>query len=987
MKKVLAAVFIVITVFNIYYPISYSNSPPLVMKGDTAFPISHDHIKLESEIINIYFKSREIDDWRIGHEVEVLFNFHNQGPDTELDIGFPNTANYGEKLRDFQAMDYPSMEPYKTEIKSGGTLPEHDMYMYTSMYSWKMHFKENEKKSLYVKYWFEGSTRDSTADYILITGALWKDRIDKIDVYVHFPEPAAYPSIFGSPKNYYYNGEGIEWHFEDIEPDFNLFVNHVEYPPSFELEDEYYRPRWTDPDDYYIWDDHFYWIDTFPYEYEMANIPLHMVQDMTQIRTIVEDIKGTNQCIVNEIYARNGYVFKTYNWKNLFEEALWYSPDTGFSTDKFNSIEKFNLKYIEEFKEAARTDVSDESLVESIEKFVNKYYLEHEPDYAQYYYLYNYNDLKREKDRIQLVRMLNSKAVSLLENDLDYYGPAHSVNIGENNQVRKGPYRTIKMSNGRQMELYSDGVYLKDSEGSFRKILEYAPQKYEVDNGINNVNRSGPGFDDIRVSPDENYVILGTNYRLEEYSGITRNVVYIASINEDTSYIAGYGNINDYRFWWSPSEKVFSYQNRKTEPGILKIYNTENSSFVKVNLPGEGIDSLEITEDQKILMQSGNKIYFMDAGSVNNETVSFTGTLLGAGDSGVYFYKGEKIYNAPFNDLRPVQVNKSAHSIWQTAKINDDIYCLYGGASNLSVYNISENRLYHYKNLDYYGLIQSSFEHYGTINPSPKGDKIFIYKDYIDFYEGTNVKKAFVVFESGYDIQVTAADETADWIDNDNLAVRIYGSAGEPILEYSHNVSSGTRLLLNSRIDTFNSRIVSELESGLYNLHYERNKKYTDLKHELLSNAYIVSESANVYSNADLTQKTNRPLKKGSLIGVLEIGDNCSKICFFTNTNSLWTGWIKNSDYTADINDIEPVQAFVYDAKVYEMEGHLKRKVLESCSSQVEILDKKPGWFYINAANKVFGWVEGQDIEYGFKIEKGSEARRRNLQDSYQQYE
>ena len=70
------------------------------------------------------------------------------------------------------------------------------------------------------------------ADYILITGALWKDRIDKIDVYVDFPEPAAFSQITASPLNYYYNGQKLVA-FENIEPDFNLFVGLIDIPAFY----------------------------------------------------------------------------------------------------------------------------------------------------------------------------------------------------------------------------------------------------------------------------------------------------------------------------------------------------------------------------------------------------------------------------------------------------------------------------------------------------------------------------------------------------------------------------------------------------------------------------------------------------------------------------------------------------------------------------------------------------------------------------------
>ena len=41
------------------------------------------------------------------------------------------------------------------------------------------------------------------------TGALWKDKIGSIDIYVDFPEKAAYPEITASPSGYRYNGKEL----------------------------------------------------------------------------------------------------------------------------------------------------------------------------------------------------------------------------------------------------------------------------------------------------------------------------------------------------------------------------------------------------------------------------------------------------------------------------------------------------------------------------------------------------------------------------------------------------------------------------------------------------------------------------------------------------------------------------------------------------------------------------------------------------------
>lgn len=55
------------------------------------------------------------------------------------------------------------------------------------------------------------------------------------------------------------------------------------------------------------------------------------------------------QDAINEIYARNGYVFKTDSIRRYYESKPWYYPDSSFSTSDFNSTEKYNISLLEEF--------------------------------------------------------------------------------------------------------------------------------------------------------------------------------------------------------------------------------------------------------------------------------------------------------------------------------------------------------------------------------------------------------------------------------------------------------------------------------------------------------------------------------------------------------------------------------------------------------------------------------------------------------------
>lgn len=145
--KIITGILLCVLFTLISFVISNANSPPLMMKGSTAFPINSDYIILEKETIKIKYGVDK-------HSVEVVFHFHNTGPETDLKIGFPNVANYGESLYDFKAFQYPDKIEYEVEEKPGGLMPGFDQYMYEKMYSWTMHFNEGERKALLATYQF-----------------------------------------------------------------------------------------------------------------------------------------------------------------------------------------------------------------------------------------------------------------------------------------------------------------------------------------------------------------------------------------------------------------------------------------------------------------------------------------------------------------------------------------------------------------------------------------------------------------------------------------------------------------------------------------------------------------------------------------------------------------------------------------------------------------------------------------------------------------
>jgi len=55
------------------------------------------------------------------------------------------------------------------------------------------------------------------------------------------------------------------------------------------------------------------------------------------------------QDAINEIYARNGYIFKTDSIRAYYESKPWYYEDPYFTTGDFNEIEKYNIDLLTDY--------------------------------------------------------------------------------------------------------------------------------------------------------------------------------------------------------------------------------------------------------------------------------------------------------------------------------------------------------------------------------------------------------------------------------------------------------------------------------------------------------------------------------------------------------------------------------------------------------------------------------------------------------------
>jgi hypothetical protein len=131
-----------------------------------------------------------------------------------------------------------------------------------------------------------GSTR--VVNYELHTGALWKGKIDKADIYVNLGN--IYPAhwVFISPNGYTFRDSVIEWHFWDFEPSEDITVHLVTSACPF-------------------------------------------FQTAKQVRNWIEIVKKNRyskrsvELVRNFVYAKYGKPFKEKWLENFFESYVYWS--------------------------------------------------------------------------------------------------------------------------------------------------------------------------------------------------------------------------------------------------------------------------------------------------------------------------------------------------------------------------------------------------------------------------------------------------------------------------------------------------------------------------------------------------------------------------------------------------------------------------------------------------------------------------------------
>ncbi len=258
MKRIvilLLAVFIAVTLF----PMSASaDDGTLGGTGITVFPIFDTDVEMEEEIIDIVVR----DDCSY---VTCQFFFHNTGESTNLLVGFPTQSpgecesqeELNEEMEDvyYAESHVTQLNWFRTFIDGKkvhvtlkkGLEPEGnnaDALYFPQWYTWRMHFKADERVKVVNKYWLQnsyGGENSELISYILRSGATWKGPIGKITVRIQLQDYDLFSTYFDGIQPTYIKEDGtIVWDAENIEPEQDIEV-WTAYTPNSQSGDNPYN--------------------------------------------------------------------------------------------------------------------------------------------------------------------------------------------------------------------------------------------------------------------------------------------------------------------------------------------------------------------------------------------------------------------------------------------------------------------------------------------------------------------------------------------------------------------------------------------------------------------------------------------------------------------------------------------------------------------------------------------------------------------------
>jgi hypothetical protein len=276
------------------------------------------------------------------YEINVIFDFYNDGADETVLLGFPIKT----VLQDFSDdKEWAKLIDFKSYI-NGNLLSEYivkeessqnrSYITTTKWYLREVVFLGNSHTYSQVTYKapYSNSGFFYRAGYIYGTGKNWKGKIGKMTVYINHDDDILIDDInFRNIEKYIFTWEAngkYKYELENIEPEISDYLSIG--IQQFDIYGEYHN-------EFGSWSDGWIWDKYLLYENEM-DIRLYT--------------KNQIRLFINFFYAIHGYDFRNPLYKKYFQNlqsfvdygSKRYTINPNFAENNFNYYERKNIEYL-----------------------------------------------------------------------------------------------------------------------------------------------------------------------------------------------------------------------------------------------------------------------------------------------------------------------------------------------------------------------------------------------------------------------------------------------------------------------------------------------------------------------------------------------------------------------------------------------------------------------------------------------------------------
>jgi hypothetical protein len=214
-----------ILIFLLSVSIVLADDTEFAGEGETVWPIESGDIEMVAETVLVQPAE-------IGWDANCIFILKNTGESTEVQVGFPDVTDEGPgadltegTIKYFRC--FVDSKEVQVEHKIGIQDSLNPTLKYPFAYVWKMTFNRGQVRAIRNTYNFRGVYRsDGTIElnYVLVTGALWKEKIGTADIIFDLGKINPHFAYSIKPAGYVIKNNQISWSFKDYEPEEDIEI-------------------------------------------------------------------------------------------------------------------------------------------------------------------------------------------------------------------------------------------------------------------------------------------------------------------------------------------------------------------------------------------------------------------------------------------------------------------------------------------------------------------------------------------------------------------------------------------------------------------------------------------------------------------------------------------------------------------------------------------------------------------------------------------